>query len=156
MNVNTTALPVTERRGGPDRRRTHPLLADWKWAFRGRRRAARRAGEDVWLDVYGVGTVLTVLGILALSALDAAFTLRLLESGSVREANPFMRFLIEHDVQIFVNLKTVLTASGLLFMVVASRARLAGMRVGTLLHGVLGLYVALILYELVLLWRVGA
>ena len=105
--------------------------------------------------MYGAGTLLTVFAILALSALDATFTLRLLESGSVREANPFMRFLIEHDVQIFVNLKTVLTASGLLFMVVASRARLAGMRVGTLLHAVLGLYVGLILYELVLLWRVG-
>lgn len=153
MNGTTTA---SDRRAGPDRRRTHPLLADWKWAFRGRRRSVRREGEDAWLDVYGAGTAFTVFAILAFSALDALFTLRLLETGSVREANPFMRFLIEYDPQIFVNLKTVLTASGLLFMVVTSRARLAGIRVGTLLHVVLGLYIALILYELGLLWRVGA
>lgn len=131
-------------------------MADWKWAFRGRRRTSRRAGEESWPDVYEPATILTLFAVLTLSALDATFTLRLLETGAVREANPFMRFLIEHDVQVFVNLKTALTAGGLLFMVVASRARLGPFRVGTLLNVVLGLYIALIGYELFLLWSVGA
>lgn len=156
MNTSMPAVQDDERRYGPDRRLIHPLLADWKWAFRGRRRASRRAEDDAWPDVYDPRTVATVFAVLALSALDATFTLRLLETGAVREANPFMDFLIRHDVQVFVNLKTALTASGLLFMVVASRARFGPIRVGTLLRGVLALYVMLIGYELVLLWKVGA
>lgn len=156
MNASPIATPVEDRRDGPDRRRTHPLLADWKWAFRGRRRTSRRTGEETWPDVYEPRTVFMVFLVLALSALDATFTLRLLDSGVVHEANPFMRFLIDHDVQLFVNLKTALTGSGLLFMVVASRARLGPFRVRSLLHAVLGVYLALIAYELVLLRIVGA
>jgi hypothetical protein len=103
------------------------------------------------VDIYDRNLVLTTLAVLMLSGLDAALTLGLLESGFVREANPFMRLLIDHDVQMFVNLKTALTAAGLLLMVVASHARILGrLRVRTLLHGVLGLYIALIGYELTL------
>ncbi len=140
-----------ERRLSIDRRRVNPLLADYRWAFRGRRRGPRREDESGWADIYDARLVLTMLAILMLSGLDAGLTLSLLESGVVWEANPIMRFLIEHDVRVFVNVKTVITAAGLLFMVVASQAKLLGrVRVRTVLHGVLGLYVILIGYELML------
>jgi hypothetical protein len=150
-----TLSPVTrhalERRESMDRRRTHPLLADWKWAFRGRRRAPRRDGEWAFADRYDGRLVFTTLSVLLLSAADAGLTLALLESGIVREANPFMRLLIDHDVQVFINIKTALTATGLLLMVMASHARILGrIRVRTILHGLLGLYLALIGYELAL------
>jgi hypothetical protein len=151
MNSGSTSAHASNRRAASDRRRIHPLLADWRWAFGGRRRGPRRDGETAFVDIYDRKLVLTTLAVLVLSGLDATLTLGLLESGFVREANPFMRVLIDQDVQMFVNLKTALTAAGLLLMVVASHARILGrVRVRTLLHGVLGLYIVLIGYELVL------
>jgi len=151
MNSGLPSPHASDRRAASDRRSTHPLLADWRWAFRGRRRGPRRDGETAFVDIYDRRLVLTTLAVLMLSGLDATLTLGLLESGFVREANPFMRVLIDHDVQIFVNVKTALTAAGLLLMVVASHARILGrLRVRTLLHGVLGLYIVLIGYELAL------
>lgn len=156
MELDMAPAGEPERRNGPDRRKTHPLLADWRWALKGRRRGARRDGESGWADLYDARLVLMTVAVIALSGLDAFFTLNLLRSGVIREANPFMRVLIEHDVQVFVNLKTAMTASGLMMMVVASQARIFGrLRVRTLLHAVLALYVLLIGYELTLLRKVG-
>ena len=150
-------LPADERRRGPDRRRTDPLLADWRYAFNGRRRGPRRDGEDGHSDVYDARQLLTTAAVLIHSTLDAAMTLTLLDTGMIREANPIMRVLIEHDVQIFINLKTALTGAGLLLLVVASRARIFGrVRVRSVLKGVLGLYMALIAWELYLLRMVMA
>lgn len=156
MNPGSMSALDTDRRDGPDRRRVHPLLADWRWAFKGRRHGPRRVGEPGWVDHYDMRLVGMTIAVIALSGLDAVLTLNLLGTGLIREANPLMRFLIEHDVQIFVNLKTALTASGLLLMVVASHATIFGrLRVRTMLHAVLGLYVLLIGYELTLLVKVG-
>lgn len=146
-----------ERRRGPDRRIRDPLLADWRYAFRGRRRGPRRDGEDGHSDVYDPRLLLTTAAVLVLSTLDAAMTLTLLDTGMIREANPFMRVLIEHDVQVFINLKTALTGAGLLLLVVASHARVFGrIRVRAVLNVVLGMYMALIAYELFLLRMVMA
>jgi hypothetical protein len=148
--------PSSERRRGPDRRHTEPLLADWRFAFRGRRRGSRRDGDDGYSDVYDPRLLLTTVAVLILSTLDAAITLTLLDTGLIREANPFMRVLIEHDVQVFINLKTALTAAGLLLLVAASHTRVFGrIRVRSVLHCVLGLYMALIGYELTLLRMVS-
>lgn len=145
----TSAYTLDRRRPRTDRRTTHPLLADWRWAFRGRRRSSRRNGDTPFPDHYDSRLVWVTLAVLILSTLDAALTLTLLDSGFVREANPFMKLLIEHDVQVFINLKTALTAAGLLLMVVAAQTRLLGrIRVRTILYCVLGIYVALIGYEL--------
>lgn len=44
--------------------------------------------------------MLLVIAILLLNALDAVFTIRLVESGSAYGLNPFMRGLLDGDVQL--------------------------------------------------------
>ncbi|NNF27910.1 MAG: hypothetical protein HKN73_11865 [Gemmatimonadetes bacterium] len=63
-----------------------------------------------------------------------------------------MRFFIETDVQMFINVKTAFTAGALLFLVACSGLRVfSRLKVEVLLYGVVGLYVALIGYHLTLL-----
>ncbi|MGH7503361.1 MAG: DUF5658 family protein [Longimicrobiales bacterium] len=137
-------------------RRTHVLFTDWRWALRGRRIATRRYGENAELgtDVYEPSLFLIAIAILLLSAADATFTLMLLGSGHAFEANPLMRALIHHDEQLFVNLKLVLTAAGLLFMVVCADMRLLRVfRVRYVMLGLLFAYAGLVAYEVTSLIR---
>ena len=149
----TLALTPRERRAGADRRLRSHLLSDWTYAYRGRRRLSRRdVEESTFVDLYDPALLGLALGILLLSVLDAAFTLTLLQAGVVEEANPFMRWLLEHDTQIFINLKIVLTGAAVVFLVLCSNAIIAGrIRGRRLMHAVLGLYLLVIAYELVLL-----
>jgi hypothetical protein len=151
------AAPVdSDRRYGPDRRRRPPLLGDWRFAFGGRRIAPRRTGDPQVGDYYEPRLLFVSIAILLLSAVDATLTLALLESGIVREANPLMRMLLEHDVQVFVNVKTAITASAVLVLVPAHHHRLLQrIEVRSILYGLLAVYCALILYELALLGYVA-
>jgi hypothetical protein len=154
----TLARTPRERREGADRRLRSHLLSDWTYTFRGRRRLSRRDdGESTFVDLYDPALLGLALGILLLSIMDAAFTLKLLQTGVIMEANPLMRWLIEHDTQVFVNLKIVLTSAAVVFLVLCSNALIAGrIRGRRLMHAVLGLYVLVIVYELVLLKMTGA
>jgi hypothetical protein len=149
----TLALTPRERREGADRRLRSHLLSHWTYAYRGRRRASRRDSEEsTFVDLYDPALLGLALGIMILSILDAAFTLTLLQAGVIEEGNPFMRWLIEHDTQVFINLKIVLTGAAVVFLVLCSNALVAGrVRGRKLMHAVLGLYVLVIFYELVLL-----
>ena len=149
----TLALPRRDRRDGADRRLRSHLASDWTYAYRGRRRASRRDDEEsTFVDLYDPALLGLAVGIMILSILDAAFTLTLLQAGVIEEGNPFMRWLIEHDTQIFVNLKIVLTGAAVVFLVLCSNALIAGrIRGRKLLYGVIGLYLLVILYEVVLL-----
>ncbi len=145
-----------ERRSGRDRRDRPLLLADWRWIYRGRRNGGRRAEDDSHSDHYSPSFVLLVVAIFALSGLDAFMTLTLLESGQVVEANPVMRFFLEHETQVFVNIKTVITGWGLIVLAACSNLRiLRSLRVRELLLGLLCLYTALIGWELYLLRSTG-
>lgn len=145
-----------ERRSGVDRRFTSPLRADWRWIYQGRRHVGRRAEDGGGADWYSPGLLVIVLCIFLMSALDAFMTLTLLSSGQVVEANPFMRFLLEHEVQVFVNLKTVLTGWGLIVLVACSNMKLLrGVRVRQILLGLAGLYAALVGWEIYLLRVTG-
>lgn len=137
-----------------DRRKRHPLLTDWRWAFQGRRREIRRDSDDGYVqpDHIQPRIVAAVVLVVILSALDAYFTLHLIRAGVVTEANPVMRFFMEADTQMFINVKTVFTAGALLFLVACSGLRVfSRLKVETILYGVVGLYVALIGYHLTLL-----
>jgi hypothetical protein len=141
---------VTERRRTAERR-SHVLFSDWRWACHGRRTAPRRGGEhaELGVDRYDLWLGVIVIGILLFSAADAALTLSLVQAGLARELNPLMRALIDHDFQIFVNLKLALTAAGLLFMVVCSDLRLFRLiRVRQILRVLLIGYAGLVAYEL--------
>lgn len=142
-----------ERRRGPRRRQRCPLFADWHFLLRGRRRVLRRASDqrDVCLDWHPVSLWIVALGILLLSALDAALTLILVQYGA-NEANPLLRPLLERDLHEFINLKLLLTAVPLVLLVAHSRLVIYGyIKVERIVHGLLLIYFAVIVYELFLL-----
>ncbi|MGH7505370.1 MAG: DUF5658 family protein [Longimicrobiales bacterium] len=153
------SIAFQDRRDGADRRLRAHLLADWSYAYRGRRRGPRRLpdGETAFVDLYEPALLVSAVGILLLSVLDAAFTLVLLQAGVVEEANPFMRMLIEHDVSVFINLKIVITGAAVVFLVICSKAVvLRRIRGRSVMNAVLALYAIVITYELFLLRLLGS
>lgn len=142
---------ASDRRGTGDRRR-RSWVPHWRALHGGRRRGARRAHDPHATDWYEPRLLALSIAIILLSTTDAILTLYLLESGIVREANPVMRLLLEHDVRVFVNVKTGITASAMLALIPAAHVRLLQrVPVRTIMHVLFGLYLALILYELGLL-----
>ncbi len=149
----STAAPVNEERRDEKDRRRH----SWRTVTycglhgRGRRRHARRKGHNYYLDWYPPGLVLTGLGVLALSCLDALLTLTLLDRGAY-EANQFMAQLMEISITTFVATKIAITCAGILFLLMHSHFRLLTITSGKqVLRILLSLYGALIVYEIVLL-----
>ena len=147
-----TAVPV-ERRTGYARRRML-RLTEWRWMFGGRRRRVRRASEDgiSRLDTYSAPLFAATLMILVLSTLDAGFTLYLIEHGVATEANPLMAGLLDADVRLFGNLKTALTGSCLILLVLYSEERFLGrIRAAYSVYALAGFYTLLVGYEIALL-----
>jgi len=85
----------------------------------GRRRSFRstEAALNAYSDHALPGTVVLALFVVIASGFDASFTLLHLESGA-REANPVMRFALEHGIMIFVAAKVTLTAFGTFFLAI--------------------------------------
>ena len=145
-------LTDTCRRDQTDRRQRSPLLADWRWSYRGRRRRLRREGDatGVYLDHFSPGLVLFSLALLFLSALDACLTLNLLQRGAT-EANPIMRAFLEWDVLLFVNVKILVTAVGVVGLVLHSHLLLfRRVKVERVVVGLVGVYLSVVAYEIVL------
>ena len=146
---------VADRRTSSDRRQKHVLYSDWRYALGGRRRGLRRSARDLegGVDLYEPRLLFMAVAVLILSALDATFTLRLLQAGIVEEANPFMRALLEIDVQLFANVKIALTVFALLFLVVCYHGTVGKRRIpiAWIFKGTLAGYSMLICYELALL-----
>lgn len=88
-----------------------------RFLFVGRRRAGRREDERdfVYVDRPG-GWILTAFAaVLALSLLDAWFTLELLKRGAT-EANPVMRVALDLGDRAFVLIKTGMTILAMGFL----------------------------------------
>ena len=118
---------------------------------RGRRRAARRSGEDYYLDWYDPKLVLTGIAVLFMSSLDALFTLTLLDRGAY-EANYFMARLLESSDGLFVTVKQSVTAAGIVFLLMHSHFRIMRLVSGKrLLQMMVPVYGILIIYEVILL-----
>ena len=143
---------VIERRRH-DRRGATPFFSPYHLWRRGRRRHVRRADASgpAYFDRYDPLLALCALAIVAMSALDAAFTLRLLQAGAV-ELNAVMAVLIEQDIRKFIGFKLALTSLAVLLLVIHHDARIGNwLRVRHVHFMVLAAYVALIAYELMLL-----
>ncbi len=145
-------LGTEERRDEKDRRRHN-----WRTVTycglrgRGRRRHARREGNNYYLDWYAPGLVLTGVGVLVLSCLDALLTLTLLNRGAY-EANQFMAHLLSIGISTFVATKIAITSVGILFLLMHSHFRILKVTNGKqVLKVLLSVYGALIVYEFVLL-----
>ena len=150
-------LPVSEERRAHSDRRRHNLstLLYCGWRRRGRRKAPRRLGENYYLDWYDPRLVVTSIGILLLSCLDALLTLHLLNKGAY-EANLVMAHLLDISVQAFVIGKVAMTSVSVLFLLMHAHFRILSVTTGKqILHIILSAYGVLIIYELMLLWRFG-
>jgi hypothetical protein len=141
-------LDSTDRRNGSERReRTFHGL--WKGHALRRRRGGRRhadahpAGID-WHDAHWLGAAVLVV---LLCIADALLTLTLMKHGA-SEVNPLMAPLVVGSGHGFAFWKLGLTITGVVVLVVLSRARLFGIvPAGVLLYLVLALYVVLVAYE---------
>ena len=155
-NDSTAVLNIEprteERRGQKDRRRHNWHTVTYCGLHgRGRRRHARRDGHNYYLDWYDPKLVLTGLGIVLLSSLDALLTLTLLNHGAY-EANQLMAHLMEFGTVTFVVTKVAITCFGMLFLLMHSHFQILKITNGKqMLKLLLAVYGALILYEIVLL-----
>lgn len=136
----------------PDRRR-HPTPFLSRHSLKGRRRGVRRKRDldrHIYVDRYGLHSVLIIFTAIILCIVDAVFTLQLVDKGA-REVNPVMHFLLGFGPGAFLGVKYALTASSLLFLLVHSRRRLWGnLQVRHILAAVPFLYSLLILWEVYL------
>lgn len=146
-------IPVTAGVAPLERREADRRHFDWRTVLYGfvlsRRRNPRRAGDrrHPFTDWHHPWLLFLGIGVMMMSATDAFLTLRLLERGAV-EANPFMRVLIDTDIQWFVGIKLILTGLGLMLLVYTSRVLLfRRIRVGLLITGFFCGYACLICYE---------
>ncbi len=143
---------VTQRRQHPDRRRYSLRTVTYcGLQGRGRRRDARRSGEDYYLDWYDPKLVFTGIAVLLMSCLDALFTLTLLGRGAY-EANYFMARLLESSDGLFVAVKLSVTAFGIVFLLMHAHFRIMRVVSGKrLLQTLVPVYGLLIIYEVILL-----
>lgn len=150
--LRTARQAVPERRCGADRRRhSFRTVTYCGLNGRGRRRTARRDGQNYYLDWYQPKLVFTGLSILMLSCLDAMLTLTLLNRGAY-EANALMAALLEIDHALFVAVKVAITAGGVTFLLMHANFNILRITNGRkVLQWLVPLYGLLISYELVLL-----
>jgi hypothetical protein len=138
----------------PDRR-----LFSWRTVaygyMRSRRHAHRRSSESapVFIDRHHPWLFFLATGTMLMSSIDAYFTLKLLDRGAV-ELNPVMALAMEYGTGSFVASKMLLTALGILMLVVLSRCRLFNcVRTGLVLTTFFSIYACLVCYQFTLLMR---
>jgi Domain of unknown function (DUF5658) len=139
-----------------ERRERHPLLADWRWSFRGRRRTLRRGTDShrahAILDWYHPSLLFFIVATYVLSGIDAVLTLTLLEFRVAEEANPLMHFLLARDIHLFAGVKALITGSGLVWLTAYSNQCLfTRLRVDRLIYALFATYTLLVVYEVRLL-----
>jgi hypothetical protein len=139
-----------------ERRQRHPLLADWRWGYRGRRRNLRRSSDgftsQAILDWYHPSLLFFIVGTYVLSGIDAVLTLTLLEFGIADEANPFMHLLLAEDIHLFAGVKALATGLGLIWLTVYSnQCVFTRLRVDRIIYILFAAYSMLVLYEIYLL-----
>ena len=150
--TEAAATAIAERRGMHDRRvHTWRTLTYCGFQRRGRRRHARRNGHSYYLDWYEPKLVFTGIAVLAMSFLDAVFTLALLDRGAY-EANYFMARLIETSDELFFAVKLAVTTFGIIILLIYSHFQICRtFKAKRLLELAVTVYGLLIGYELILL-----
>lgn len=145
--------PDTQRPRLADRR-SRPTPAVSRYLFRGRRRGARREADKragYYVDHPGPKALAIAGVLLALTLLDGVFTLRLLDGGATEE-NPVMAYALSLGVSAFLLMKYLLTIPSIGVLLVHKNFPILHprLRVKWLFAGCVGIYGALIGYELAL------
>ena len=155
QNYGMKSKPGIDQRCCPERRKqpTKPLS---RYIFWGRRKSARRAGEDrnLYVDRYSPVLLFIVFLILALNILDAYLTLHLLEHGA-HEVNPFMKYLVERSPLGFLVTKYVIMTPCVIFLLIHKNFYVLRGKVNVkcFIALVLIFYAVLVGYELLLYCR---
>ncbi len=125
----------------------------------GRRRESRRnnikeaVADDS--DLYPKRFMVVAVSLMLFCFMDAINTLHLLNLGA-SEANPVMDLLIQKSPQLFIMCKLLLTGLGVIMLMAYHNERISiGIRVRSILYGVLLCYILLILYQWTLFHLLG-
>ena len=137
-----------ERRQIPDRRLipTKPLSLYALW---GRRKSARREGEDInyYVDRYEPRYLFLISLILALCVLDAYFTLKIIDFGG-KELNRLMFIFIYKKPISALVFKYLVTAVSIIFVLVHKNFVVFGkIKVSSLIYLIFSVYLTLVAYE---------
>jgi len=117
MNDLTTHLLEYKLQRHFDRRKVKVSIFCRHW-LTGRRRAVRREADrrkSYQIDTYGPKTLAAILVIIALSILDALFTLFLVSHGAT-EVNPIMDYFLDRGPSVFFVAKYMLTTISLILI----------------------------------------
>ena len=140
-------MPI-ERRNTADHRSapTRPLS---RYSLRGRRKKARRKTEDknYYVDVYEPLYFILITLILALCALDAYFTLKIIDFGG-KELNRLMLvFIYKKPISALV-FKYLVTAASIVVILIHKNFLVFGrLRVFYLIYAIFFVYLTLVAYE---------
>lgn len=151
--MSTHFEPDENRRAVPDRRVLPTSL--WAALLAGGQRALNRRTDEhrqhYFVDTHSAHTLFQIVLLLALSIVDAAITLLLIQTGC-EEINPVMSHLLDYGLLTFLMGKYVLTAAGIPLLLVFKNHYLFGsrFRVGYLFPVFIGMYLCLIGYQLLL------
>ena len=144
------------RRAVPDRRQDR-LRAFFCSFFMDRRHGPRRSNDEIrdcYVDAHEPRYFYVVILTLGLCLVDIFFTLTIINNGG-EEINPFVAWLMENSsTRLFIGAKFFLTAAGLVFLLAHKHFRVMRLNSAQLLYIILSTYVALIVYQLLLLNRI--
>ncbi|NND89889.1 MAG: hypothetical protein HKN42_03430 [Granulosicoccus sp.] len=141
-----------ERRSSQERR----AYSTWtlvQCALSPRRMSGRRKTDRRYamLDRFDSGMLALAVLLMALSITDSVLTLTLISRGG-SEINPFMNALLQHSVWLFAGVKMLLTAIPAIVLVATGNLLLFNRwRARSILAAMVGLYLGLIGYELILI-----
>ena len=138
----------SDRRQQSDRRKssTPPFS---KYIFKGKRKNARREGEDqnYYVDRYDPKYLALVASILILCVFDAYFTLKIIHLGG-KELNPLMIKFLDRAPEISLIFKYVITVISLVILLMHKNFILFGkVKAYFFLYIIFFLYLLLVLYE---------
>ena len=144
---------ITENRRAANERRHYGLQTLKQTLTNPRRVNPRRKPDRVYpiMDRLDSGAVTLAIALMILSIMDSIFTLSILSQGGT-EVNPVMNVLLNESILGFTIAKMLLTAiPALLLVATANVVIFKRWRIRSLLAAMVGLYMGLICYELLLL-----
>ncbi|MEE9332536.1 MAG: DUF5658 family protein [Granulosicoccaceae bacterium] len=151
-NTTSDQWDFIEKRCEQNRRR-YKLYSIWKALIAPRRFEGRRSGDRRFatLDRYDSGLCTMAVLLVLMSITDSLFTLTLIARGG-SEANPFMNYMLQHSIGLFMVVKMVLTAVPAVLLVATHNLMLFDrIRARSILAAMVGMYTGLLLYEVGLL-----
>jgi hypothetical protein len=145
----TTTNSISDRRGRQGRRRQGGFPPQFGSQRRRRSCGRRKTDRGGYVDIYDRGSWGIAMAVMAMSFLDAVFTVLQIEKGAVREANPLMSIVLTWGgVFAFFGLKACMTAFALAIIILHKEWTLAHYMARLCLW----FYILILLYHLFLIW----